>query len=70
MAKCKMWVNMESKGVERKMENNSKLVLNDKTEIKYFNNLYSIKEYLKNNKWKNARIYEYNENEYELIYFL
>lgn len=52
------------------MENNFKLVLNDKTEIKYFNNLYSIKEYLKNNKWENARIYEYNENEYELIYFL
>ena len=70
MAKCKMWVNMESKGVESKMENNFKLVLNDKTEIKYFNNLYSIKEYLKNNKWKNARVYEYNGNEYELIYFL
>lgn len=52
------------------MENNFKLVLNDKTEIKYFNNLYSIKEYLKNNKWKNARVYEYNGNEYELIYFL
>ena len=46
MAECKMWVNMESKGVESKMENNFKLVLNDKTEIKYFNNLYSIKEYL------------------------
>ena len=45
MAECKMWVNMESKGVESKMENNFKLVLNDKTEIKYFNNLYSIKEY-------------------------
>lgn len=52
------------------MENNFKLVLNDKTEIKYFNNLYSIKEYLKNNKWKNARVYEHNGNEYELIYFL
>ena len=61
---------MESKGVESKMENNFKLVLNDKTEIKYFNNLYSIKEYLKNNKWENARVYEYNGNEYELIYFL
>lgn len=70
MAKCKMWVNMESKGVESKMENNFKLVLNDKTEIKYFNNLYSIKEYLKNNKWENARVYEHNGNEYELIYFL
>lgn len=70
MAECKMWVNMESKGVESKMENNFKLVLNDKTEIKYFNNLYSIKEYLKNNKWKNARVYEHNGNEYELIYFL
>ena len=70
MAKCKMWVNMESKGVESKMENNFKLVLNDKTEIKYFNNLYSIKEYLKNNKWKNDRVYEHNGNEYELIYFL
>ena len=70
MAECKMWVNMESKGVESKMENNFKLVLNDKTEIKYFNNLYSIKEYLKNNKWENARVYEYNGNEYELIYFL
>lgn len=52
------------------MENNFKLVLNDKTEIKYFNNLYSIKEYLKNNKWENARVYEHNGNEYELIYFL
>lgn len=70
MAECKMWENMESKGVESKMENNFKLVLNDKTEIKYFNNLYSIKEYLKNNKWENARVYEYNGNEYELIYFL
>ena len=70
MAECKMWVNMESKGVESKMENNFKLVLNDKTEIKYFNNLYSIKEYLKNNKWENARVYEHNGNEYELIYFL
>ena len=70
MAKCKMWVNMESKGVESKMERNFKLVLNDKTEIKYFNNLYSIKEYLKNNKWENARVYEHNGNEYELIYFL
>lgn len=70
MAECKMWGNMESKGVESKMENNFRLVLNDKTEIKYFNNLYSIKEYLKNNQWKNARIYEYNGNEYELIYFL
>ena len=66
MAECKMWGNMESKGVKKKW----KTILNDKTEIKYFNNLYSIKEYLKNNKWKNARVYEYNGNEYELIYFL
>lgn len=32
MAECKMWGNMESKGVESKMERNFKLVLNDKTE--------------------------------------
>lgn len=44
------------------MENNFKLVLNDKTEIKYFNNLYSIKEYLKNNKWyKDYMKYIYKE---------
>lgn len=45
-------------------------VIIDNVEVKYFKSISLIKKYLKENKWASVRIYEYNENEYELIYFL
>ena len=42
----------------------------DNVEVKYFKYISLIKKYLKENKWTSVRIYEYNGNEYELIYFL
>ena len=45
-------------------------VIIDNVKVKYFKSISLIKKYLKENKWASVRIYEYNENEYELIYFL
>ena len=45
-------------------------VIIDNVEVKYFKYISLIKKYLKENKWTGVRIYEYNGNEYELIYFL
>lgn len=58
------------KAKELKAMNFGFKVIIDNVEVKYFKSISLIKKYLKENKWASVRIYEYNENEYELIYFL